>query len=101
VEEVGKRLMRHIQHIEDQNSALCRFMMQMYHANRENTYMDVDELSSFLNWPGDRPSSVGEEEDHHEAQSTVRDQEKKEEEKKDEAQSIARDQEKKEEEKKG
>ena len=63
--------------------------------------MDVDELSSFLNWPGDRPSSVGEEEDHHEAQSTARDQEKKEEEKKDEAQSIARDQEKKEEEKKG
>jgi len=85
VEEVEKRLMRHIQHIEDQNSALCRFMMQMYHANREKNYMDADELSSFLNWPGDRPSSVGEEEDHHEAQSTAGDQEKKEEEKMDEA----------------
>jgi len=43
----------------------------MYHAMRDNAYMDDEELSSYLNWPGDRPSSVGGEEDCHEAQNTA------------------------------
>jgi len=59
LEVVEKRLMRHILHLEDQYSALCRFIMQLYHAMRDKAYMDDEELSSYLNWPGDRPSSVG------------------------------------------
>jgi len=34
-------------------------MMQMYHAMRDKTFMNDEELSSYLNWPWDRPSSVG------------------------------------------
>jgi len=34
-------------------------MMQMYHAMRDKTFMNDEELSSYLNWPGDRPSLVG------------------------------------------
>ena len=71
LEAVEKKLMRHILHLEEQQSALCRFMLQMYHAMRDNVYMDDEELSSYLNWPWDRPSSVGGEEDCHEAQSTT------------------------------
>ena len=26
---------------------------------RDKTFMNDEELSSYLNWPGDRPSSVG------------------------------------------
>jgi len=51
--------MRHIFHLEDQQSAMCRFMMQIYHAMRDQTFMDEEELSSYMNWPGDRPSLVG------------------------------------------
>jgi len=40
-------------------------MLQMYQAMRDNAYMDDEELSSYLNWPGDRPSSVGGEDDCH------------------------------------
>jgi len=71
LEAVEKKLMRHILHLEEQQSTLCKFMLQMYHAMRDNAYMDYKELSSYLNWPGDRPSSVGGEDDCHEAQSTA------------------------------
>jgi len=71
LEVVEKKLMRHILHLEEQQSTLCRFMLQMYHVMRDNAYMDDEELSSYLNWSGDRPSSVGGEEDCHEAQSTA------------------------------
>jgi len=71
LEAVEKKLMRHILHLEEEQSTLCRFMLQMYHAMRDNAYMDDEELSSYLNWPGDRPSSVEREDDCHEAQSTA------------------------------
>jgi len=50
--------------------------------------MDVKELFSYLNWPGDRPSSVGEENDYHEAQSTAGDGRKPAEKKKDEEKKV-------------
>jgi len=59
LEAVEKRIMRHVLHMEDQQSVICIFMMQMYHATRDKTLMNDEELSSYLNWPGDRPSSVG------------------------------------------
>ena len=71
LEAIEQKLIRHILHLEEQHSTLCRFMLQMYHAMRNNAYMDDEELSSYLNWPGDRPSSVRGEDDCHEAQSTT------------------------------
>jgi len=59
LEAVERRIMRHIFYVEDQQSAICRFIMQMYQAMRDNTYMNKEELSSYLNWPGDKPSSMG------------------------------------------
>jgi len=59
LEAVEQRIMRHVLHIEDQQSAICRFMMQIYHSMCDKTFMNDEELSSYLNWPGDRPSSVG------------------------------------------
>jgi len=49
LEAVEKRVMRHIFHLEDQQSAICRFMMQIYHAMRDQTFMDEEELSSYMN----------------------------------------------------
>ena len=59
LEAVEKRIMRHVLNMEDQQSVICRFMMQIYHAMRDKTFMNDEELSFYLNWPGDRPSSVG------------------------------------------
>jgi len=59
LEAVEKRIMRHVFHMEDQQSVICRFMMQMYHAMLDKTFMNDEELSSYLKRPGDRPSSVG------------------------------------------
>jgi len=59
LEAVEKRIVRYVLHMEDQQSAICRFMMQIYHSMRDKTFMNDEELSSYLNWPGDRPSSVG------------------------------------------
>jgi len=44
LEAVEKRIMRHVLHMEDQQSAICRFMMQMYHAMRDKTFMNDEEL---------------------------------------------------------
>ena len=59
LEAVEKRIMRHVLYMEDQQSVICRFMMQIYHVMRDKTFMNDEELSFYLNWPGDRPSSVG------------------------------------------
>ena len=59
MEAVEERIMRHVLHMEDQQSAICRFIMQMYHAMRDKTFMNDEEVSSYLNWPGDRPNSMG------------------------------------------
>ena len=59
LETAEKRIMRHVLHMKDQQSVICKFMMQIYHAMRDKTFMNDEELSSYLNWPGDRPSSVG------------------------------------------
>jgi len=70
LEAIEKRIVRHVFHMEDQQSVICRFMMQMYHAMRDKTFMNDEELSSYLNWPGDRPSLVeGAENEGDEVQS--------------------------------
>ena len=56
LEAIEKRMMKHILHLEDQQSVICRFMMQIYQGMRDKTYMNEEELSSYMNWPGDRPS---------------------------------------------
>jgi len=75
LEEVEKRITRHVLHVKNQQSSLCRFLMHLYHAMRDRAnpepFMTPKELSSYMNWPWDRPSSVGEENDNAEAQSTV------------------------------
>ena len=45
LEAVEKKLMRYILHLEEQQSTLCRFMLQMYHAMRDNAYMNDEELA--------------------------------------------------------
>jgi len=55
--------MRHLLHVEDQQSSICRFLMHLYHGlcDKENPepFMNPNELSSYMNWPGDKLSSVG------------------------------------------
>jgi len=67
--------MRHVLHVEEQQSSLCRFLKHLYHAMRDRAnpepFMTPEELSSYMNWPRDRPCSVGEENDNAEAQSTA------------------------------
>jgi len=75
LEAVEKIIMRHVLCVEDQQSVICRFMMQMYQAMRDKTYMNEEELSSYLNWPGDRPSSVGADNENVEVHRTARNQE--------------------------
>ena len=58
LEVVERIVMRHILHLEDQQSAMCRFFMQIYHGMRDQEYMNLEEQSSYMNCPGDRPSSV-------------------------------------------
>jgi len=49
--------------------------MHLYNAMRDRAnpdpFMTPEELSSYMNWPGDRPSLVGEENDNVEAQRTT------------------------------
>jgi len=75
LEDVKKKIMRHLMHVEEQQSSLCRFMMHLYRGLHDRinpeSFMNPDELSSYINWPGDRPSSVGEETDNAEVQSTT------------------------------
>jgi len=84
LEEVEKRIMRHVLHLEEYQSSLCRFFMHLYNAMRDRAnpdpFMTPEELSSYMNWLGDRPRSVGEENDNVEAQSIVGNMKKPEEE---------------------
>jgi len=74
LEAIKKRVMRLILHFEDQQSAMCRFMMQIYHEMWDKESMDAEELSSYMNWPGDRPNSMGGVENANaEVHSTTRD----------------------------
>jgi len=60
---VEKRVMRRLFHLEDQQSAMCRGLMHLYYGlqNKKNPepFMNPEEFSSFMNWPRDRPSSIG------------------------------------------
>jgi len=72
IEAVEKRVIRHLLHLEDQESSICRFLMQIYHGMRNESYMNLEELSSYMNWPEDMPSSVGGGENANaEVQSTI------------------------------
>jgi len=70
--------MKHLLHIEDQQSSLCRGLLHIYQGCKTKTTQNLSwcrmnfHLSS--NWPGDRPSSMGggEKDKKVEEQSTTR-----------------------------